>query len=260
MTEKLGINNQASDKTYSIQISRWGRLTVGLGLLLSLAGPVYLFTVEGLWPGWSPILTAFIAVAVIFGGAWLIEPPMYFPMLGVSGTYQAYLVGNISNKLLPASIAAQAANGAKPGTKRAEMIAVAAIAGAVIVHVISMILLVAVLGHWIISVLPEAVRNSFDFILPALIGAVFVQLIFMLKEPVVTAVAVVSGGLGVFVVGALVPSVAEFVLPVVVLITVGAAMFVGSRRHDEDGQAENQDEGTPDGSAEAGDIGEPLNA
>ena len=131
-----------------------GTVNISLGLVLPCA-PIYLFTVEGLWPGWQPILAAFLAVAVIFGANWVVEPATYFPMLGVSGTYQAWLVGNISNKLLPASVTAQAATDTKPGGKRAELIAVAAISGAVIVHVFSMIVVVALLGNWIISILPD---------------------------------------------------------------------------------------------------------
>lgn len=233
------------DITYGKRINFWGRLTVSLGLILSLAAPVYLFTIEGLWPGWQPILAAFLAVAVIFGANWVVEPATYFPMLGVSGTYQAWLVGNISNKLLPASVTAQAATDTKPGGKRAELIAVAAISGAVIVHVFSMVVLVAVLGNWIISILPEAVRNTFDYILPAVIGAVFVQLAFMVKDVISTVVSLVLGVLCVFVLVSQVPGMAAFVLPIVVVGTIASSMYVGSRKSTNSASEDNVNDGIP---------------
>lgn len=219
-----------AEQVYSSRINFWGRITVSAGLLLSLAGPVYLFVFQGMWPGWGPILASFVAVALIFGVNWIVEPATYFPMLGVTGTYQAWLVGNISNKLLPASVTAQAATDTKPGTKRAELIAVAAISGAVIVHVTSLILIVALLGNWIVSILPESIRATFDYILPAVIGAVFVQIVAVVKEPIVTVAAVLLGAFGVFVFPQIFPSFTALALPLAVIGTVLLMMYIGARR------------------------------
>ncbi len=69
--------------------------------------------------------------------------------------YQAFLIGNIANKLLPAAIVAQANLGEKPGTRRAELIAGSAIIGAVLVHITTLVLLVGVLGTWLVGMLPR---------------------------------------------------------------------------------------------------------
>ena len=218
-----------SDDVYINRINFWGRITVGLGLILAMAAPIYLFTVEGLFPGWVVLGTCFLAVAVIYAANWIVEPATYFPMLGVSGTYQAWLVGNISNKLLPASVTAQAAVDAKPGTKKAELTAVAAISGAVIVHVAVMILAVAIFGNWIIAVLPESVRATFGYILPAIIGAVFVQLAVVVKSIPTTLVSLVTAAGVVFAFAPAFPDWTAFSLPIVVLSSVAASMFFGSR-------------------------------
>lgn len=209
------------------RVNLWGRITIGLGLAISFAGPVYLFTVEGLFPGWSVIGTSLFAVATIFAVNWVVEPATYFPMLGVAGTYQAWLVGNISNKLLPAAITAQVATGTKPGTRKAELVSIAAISGAVIVHVVSLTLLVAVLGNWIISILPERIELAFTFILPAILGAVLVQLLMTLRDWFTSAVAIVTGALVVFGLLAAVPGASPFALPIVVIITITAAILRG---------------------------------
>lgn len=220
-----------TDSEFSAQINVWGRLTVGLGLIISLAAPIYLFTVEGLWPGWAPIFASLVAIALIFGANWVVEPATYFPMLGVGGTYQAWLVGNISNKLLPASVTAQGATDTKPGTKKAELISMAAMSGAVIVHIISMILLIALLGNWIVSILPESIVATFDYILPAIVGAVFVQLAFVLKDLVTMAASIIIGVFAVFFFVEWVPDLAALALPIVVVGTVAVALFNGSRKN-----------------------------
>lgn len=226
-----------TDSQFSVQINVWGRLTVGLGLILSLAAPIYLFTIEGLWPGWAPIFASLAAVALIFGANWIVEPATYFPMLGVAGTYQAWLVGNISNKLLPASVTAQGATDTKPGTKKAELISVAAMSGAVIVHIISMILLIAVLGNWIVSILPESIVATFEYILPAIVGAVFVQLAFVLKDFITMSASIIIGVFAVFFFVEWLPDLSALALPIVVIGTVAVALLSGSRKS---GRQENE--------------------
>lgn len=217
------------DNRFDTRINVWGRITIGFGLVVSLAGPIYLFTVEGLWPGWTPILTSMIAIAVIFGANWVVEPATYFPMLGVAGTYQAWLVGNISNKLLPAAVIAQAATRTEPGTRRGELVSVAAISGAVIVHITSMVIFVAIAGNYIVSVLPASVSAAFDYILPAIMGAVFIQLAFALKDLVTTLAALVGGALVVFALLPLIASFTAFALPIVVIISVTTAILRGKK-------------------------------
>lgn len=212
------------------RINFWGRITLGLGLLISLGAPIYLFTVDGLWPGWDVVIAAFLGIATIFVVNWIVEPVTYFPMLGMAGTYQAWLVGNISNKLLPASITAQAAIGVKPGTRKAELVAIAAISGAVIVHIVSLTLLVAIGGTLILSILPEPVTAAFAYILPAIMGPVFVQLAMTVRNVRTIGVALGLAIAMVFVVIPNVSAVAMFALPVTVVLTVTAAILMARRK------------------------------
>lgn len=226
----MSVNVPSANRiAFDSNINIWGRITVGLGLILSLAGPIYLFTVEGLFPGWGIIATALFAVASIFAVNWIVEPATYFPMLGVAGTYQAWLVGNISNKLLPAAITAQVATNTKAGTKRAELVSIAAISGAVILHVLSMLIFVALAGNWIVSIMPPRLEAAFGFILPAILGAVLVQLIFTLRDVFTTAVALGIGIIVVFGLLAAFPAAAPWALPVVVAATVTLSVAKANR-------------------------------
>ena len=121
----------AFDRTTSI----WGPITLSLGLLFSLAAALYAAFGTGVGVTPLELVTAVGAVLATFGIIAVIEPVSYFPILGRSAMYQAFLIGNIANKLLPAAIVAQANLGEKPGTRRAELIAGSAIIGAVLVHI-----------------------------------------------------------------------------------------------------------------------------
>ena len=98
--------------------ARWGRLTMIAGLLFALAGPAYLVLFSGLDVDQARIWTALLAIAGTFGVLWIVEPLTYYPILGQASMYQAFMIGNISNKLLPSALIAQSAIGAKPGTRR----------------------------------------------------------------------------------------------------------------------------------------------
>jgi hypothetical protein len=140
--------------------------------------------------------------------------------------YQAFMIGNISNKLLPAALIAQTNIGAKPGTKRAELAAVIAICGAAAVHLVSLALFVGLLGSWLISVIPPSVLLVTRlYVLPTVLGAVLVQAIVSMKQPRTTMFALVISAVVVFLVLPLVPSLAMVSTAVVVLATILLAWF-----------------------------------
>jgi hypothetical protein len=168
------------DRTTSI----WGPITLGLGLLLTVTAAVFVAFGTGLGITAGEFWTAAGAVALLLGVGAIIEPIMYYPILGKSAMYQAFMIGNIGNKLLPASIVAQNKLGAKAGTKRAEFVSGAAIIGAVIVHLITLIVIVGLLGTWLLSLIPaEFIETVQAFILPAVFGAMIPQLVAFLIKP-----------------------------------------------------------------------------
>lgn len=222
---------EASMARFEDTTSRWGRLTMSAGLLLSLAGPAYLVVFGGLDLDASRIWVAFIAVAATFGVFWVLEPLTYFPILGPAAMYQAFMVGNISNKLLPAAVVAQASVDARPGTRRGDLTAVLAICGAATVHLTSLLVGVGLLGTWLVSVLPPAlIEVSRLYILPAVMGAVLVQCFATMRQPRTAAVAVVTA-LGIqFCVLALAPGLALFSTALCVGVTIVLSWFLRDRR------------------------------
>ncbi|MHA6628521.1 hypothetical protein ACU61A_24040 [Pseudonocardia sichuanensis] len=237
-------SQQVAYERYDRTTSRWGRITMLLGLLLSWAAPAYLVFFTDLQPSQAELWTGFLAVAAVFAAVWVIEPITYFPVLGPAAMYQAFMIGNIANKLLPSAIVAQVAIDAKPGTRRAELAAVTAICGAVVVHVVSLLVLVGALGTWLVGVLPESVVEVARlYIFPAIIGAVVVQLAAFVQQPRVTVIAVVVAALTQLVLVPTVPAVANFATALVVLVTMVLAWFLRNRstQHPAPGRPETKD-------------------
>ncbi|RIK15583.1 MAG: hypothetical protein DCC50_07690, partial [Acidobacteria bacterium] len=177
------------------------------------------------------ILTAWLAVAAVYGTFYIVEPLTYFPILGPAGMYQAFLIGNIANKLVPSAIVAQNTLGTTPGTRKAAYAATAAISGAAVVHVVSLVGLVGVLGTWIVSITPESITDvARIYILPAILGGVMVQLIATLKQVRATLIAI---GVSLAVVFLIVPYTPKFVsgfaVAIAVVLTVVVAWYTRDR-------------------------------
>lgn len=224
--------------------SRWGRLTMLACLAFALAGPTYLVLFADLGVGGAELLTAVFAVVGTFFVIFLVEPITYYPILGQASMYQAFMIGNISNKLLPAALIAQTRIGAKPGTARGSLAAVAAIAGAAAIHMVSLLVFVGLLGTWIISVLPQPLIDAVrDYILPAVLGAVILQAIVSLKQVRATVIAAVVAALVQFVLLPLVPALGMGATAVSVIGTLLIVWILHKRSSQADGPRE--DAGTP---------------
>ncbi|QCU77213.1 hypothetical protein E7744_02510 [Citricoccus sp. SGAir0253] len=210
--------------------SRWGRLTMIAGLVFSLAGPLYLVFFADLGVTATQLFGAFAAVAGTFFVIWLVEPLTYFPILGPASMYQAFMIGNISNKLLPSALIAQTNINAKPGTPRGSLAAVMAICGAASVHLLSLLVFVGILGTWLISIVPPEVTDVVRvYVLPSVMGAVIIQAIVSLKQVRATIVAFVVAILVLFVLVPLVPALSMVATAIVVITTLVIGWFVRKR-------------------------------
>lgn len=176
--------------TFHSKAHFWGRLTLLAAIFTTLMAPMYLSFVLGAHPGWGAIITGVIGYASFIGILWILEPITYFPVLGIAGTYLAFLSGNIANMCLPCSAAAQESIGAEPGSRKAEIAGVFGIAIACLVNTV-VIIFVILGGSYIVTILPPAVESTFSFVLPAIFGAVLGQ--FAFKTPIYGIAALVIG-------------------------------------------------------------------
>lgn len=220
--------------------SRWGRGTLLAGLLISLSGPCYLMFGLGYWPGFETVLRTWLSIAAVFGVLWLVEPVTYFPMLGPAATYQAFMIGNVSNKLVPSALAAQHAVGARQGTVKAEVTTVTAIVGAVSVHLVSLLVLVGALGGWVVSTVPEAVRETFGYVVPAIFGPMLTQAVMSATQWRTVPIALLCGAAGVFVLVPLFPSTAVYAMAVCTLLAVVLSVVLRDRSGEHDTAEERE--------------------
>ncbi len=231
MSSRTAAATSGSIAEFDRTTTRWGRITMVTALILSLAAPLYLVISTDLGITGSMIWAAYLAVAAAFFVLWFVEPITYFPVLGPAAMYQAFMIGNIANKLLPSALVAQATIGAKAGTKRGEFSALMAICGAAMVHVSSMLILVGVLGTYLVSIIPaDVVDVARLYIFPSIIGAVLVQLIVTVRQPRVTVIAFAVALLVLFVLVPAVPVLAKPATGIVVLLTATLAWFLRSRK------------------------------
>ncbi len=229
MSEEVGTTANVFEDEYIPFISRWGMITNLTAAVLSF-GPVFvLATVFGVMPTSAAILAGFVSIISVSGAFWIVEPISYFPVLGIPGTYMAFMSGNISNLRLPCAAVAQESAGVEAGTNEGAIISTLGVAASIIVNVIILTIGV-ILGAALIDALPEGVRAAFDNILPAIFGAIFVQ--FALAQPKIGVVALVIGGFMTWLLreGYLaflpgVPSYAVIIVSVFGTIAVGRWMF-----------------------------------
>jgi hypothetical protein len=207
------------DRTTSI----WGPITLGLGFLVSLAAALFAAFGTGLGITGQEVWTSFGIIAVV-------EPISYYPILGRSAMYQAFMIGNIANKLLPSALIAQTDLGEKPGTRRAELIAGAAIIGAAFVHIITLIILVGFLGTWLLGLLPPGlIAVARLYILSAVFGAVTVQAVVAMKNARITIIAAVVSAIVVFGLIKIAPALTNYATAVSVVAVIVVAWFMRSR-------------------------------
>ena len=106
---------QVYDKEYIPYCIKWGRLTSLVGVVVSFAPLVILAVVFKIMPPLNAILAAAtirISACLVY---YFIEPISFQPVLGIPGTYMAFLSGNLSNLRVPCSSVAQKAAGGHAG-------------------------------------------------------------------------------------------------------------------------------------------------
>lgn len=165
-------HNEIYEKEFLKPIIYWGSRTCLFAVLISFAPPLYMLFAYGIIPKFGEILKAFILVAPYAVVLQIVEPPSYFPILGVPGTYMSFLAGNISNVRVPYSAVAQNAAGVVEGSKEGSIISTVAIGVSVIVNLV--ILGIGVfIGAKLLKSFPPFMNEALKYILPSVFGGVF---------------------------------------------------------------------------------------
>lgn len=175
------MNKEAYSVEYVQKMRRTGKIIGCLGIVFSFLPALILGLVYNTWPVWGALVPAFVSTASVFGLLWVLEPIMYYPILGEIGTYMAFLSGNISNMRVPCATMAQVAAEVEPGTDEGTIVATLGMGVSVVINILVLTLGV-ILGSNVLAMLPASVVSSLNLILPALFGALFMQHAFAKRK------------------------------------------------------------------------------
>lgn len=162
--------NNSFDKVFSDEIVKYGKITLLGAIPLCFLPALYLYLAHGAIPSIQVVLTGWFLIASIYGVEYVVTPISYFPILGKSGTYMAFLSGNIANMRVPCAIVAQDVVGTEPGSNEAEVVATLGMAGSVITNLI-VTTAAAVGGLWLYNKFPPSVLEALNYVLPSIFGA-----------------------------------------------------------------------------------------
>ncbi|MBE6971382.1 MAG: hypothetical protein E7446_04590 [Ruminococcaceae bacterium] len=210
-------------RNYMDQTDRYGKLWIWSAAVVVLMVPVAICVYYNAWPSLTAVLKGLLGVAPIYWTVGCIEVLTYTPMLGVGGTYLAFVTGNLTSLKAPSALSAMENAGVKPGSEEGEVISTIAIATCSIVTTLVILVGVCILG-FISPILDSPVmKPAFDNILPALFGGLGVVYI---SKNVKLAIAPLAFMIVLFL---CVPSLASSVgvlVPVGVLIALGAGRIL----------------------------------
>lgn len=159
-------------------------LAISLGALVAFS-----FIVGGIYnamPEMSGFVKGILNVGIIYYPVALVEFLVYTPMLGVGGSYLAFLTGNLTNLKIPCAMNARELSGAKPGTPENEIISTLSIASSAITTTVILaagVLLITPLQPLLSS---PALAPAFDNVVAALFGAFGIK--YYIKSPRIAVV------------------------------------------------------------------------
>lgn len=162
------------DEKFTPGVHRWGRLSMIIAIVLSFAPILYMYFIKG-WRAESTAYVSVVIAIVSFGiGMWLTEPMSYFPILGSAGTYMSYFAGNVGNMRAPVALSVQSSLDTDVSTPKGNIATIIAIATSVYVNLIILFLIIIV-GQQLLNMFPQAILDSFKYIIPAIYGSLIVM-------------------------------------------------------------------------------------
>ena len=154
------MNNTNLQAEWNKKCIRIGAPTNLLAAFTSFLPVLWLCSTYNCWPETSVILEAWGMIVVLFGAFYFVEPLSYYSVLGLSGTYLSFLSGNIGNMRVPCAAIALEATNSESGTLQAEVAGTLGICGSIVTNLF-FVLLAAIVGSSIVSVLPPVVATAF---------------------------------------------------------------------------------------------------
>ena len=160
---------------FNKSLSKIGIITLSIAVVTNFIPALYLWLIHGIVPSFKEIITIWGLAAATFGVSWIVQPIAYFSVLGMSGTYIAWLAGSVADIRLPAVTMAQKSSGSEAGTHEGDVIATLGTSSSVFVS-LTIVAVFTVIGSQVLPLLPASITDAFQYLLPALFGAIYMEL------------------------------------------------------------------------------------
>ena len=160
---------------YNNDLHRLGRLTLIVGVIVLLSVPFLFGMISGVSPDMGGFAKGIINVGVIYYPVAIVEFLVYAPMLGVGGSYLAFITGNITNMKIPCAMTARDIAKTEVGTPENEIVSTISIATSGIVTTLVIVVGVVLMVPLQPVLQSEILAPAFDNVVPALFGALALQ-------------------------------------------------------------------------------------
>lgn len=162
-------------QSFNSRLVKVGSATLIAGIIANFIPVTYIYLKYGIIPPLGTIAKIWALVAATFGVSWVVQPISFFPLLGTSGSYIAWLAGSVADIRTPASTMAQKSAGVEAGSLEGDIISTLGISTSVFVSA-SLLTIGTFVGVKLVPLLPTFVTESFKYILPAVFAAVYTDL------------------------------------------------------------------------------------
>lgn len=158
-------------QAYRDKMHFYGRIFVVLGILMMFLVPVVTWIVTGVGPDVKRMIIGVGALSVLFLPGGVIEVLTYGPILGTSGTYLAFITGNLVNLKVPCAMNASQLAKTKINTEENEIVSTISIAASTTTTITIMVLGVLMLVPLRPFLESEMLAPAFNWVVSALFGA-----------------------------------------------------------------------------------------
>lgn len=170
-------------------LHRLGRITMVLTILVLIAVPFVIAMIYDTSVDANGFLAGFLKVAAIYIPVSVVEFLVYSPMLGAGGSYLSFITGNVTNMKIPCAMNARDIAGTQVGTPENEIISTISVATSAIVTTLVIVAGVILLVPLQPVLQSEVLSPAFDYVVPALFGALGLK--YFSKSPQIAVIPVV---------------------------------------------------------------------
>ncbi|HIU26463.1 MAG TPA: hypothetical protein IAC50_08235 [Candidatus Copromorpha excrementigallinarum] len=225
-------NTLQAGVAFNKKMVRLGMITVAFAIVANFVPAIYLWIAYGVWPGVNGVLQVWGIAAAAYGISWVVQPIAYFGVLGASGSYIGWLAGSVGDIRLPSAAMAQKVAKVEQGTHEGDVMATIGTSSSVLVSV-GFVTLFTIIGSRVLPYFPQAVLDAFNYILPALFAAVYVE---VAKKDIRTGLTGIVVGLLIMYLGTLI-GISSAVLTLIIVfsgVVVNRVFYVIDRKKGEE--------------------------